>query len=75
MVKAAKTEDYATFGRTLRDHQNEQSADDGKSRFDRQRQNRTANIRLSSDGMYELYGRFDPVAGNRIEAAKADKSD
>ena len=69
MVEAAKREDYATFNRTLRDHQREVSADDGKSLLASQRQERRASIRPASDGMYEFFGRFDPVAGNRIEAS------
>ena len=72
LVEAAKTEDFGQFTRTVRDHQSEQASDGGRSLRDRQLQKRTFGIRKSPhDGMYDLYGRFDPEAGNRIEAALA----
>lgn len=73
MVKAAETQTYGDFSRTLRDHQREQAGDDGQSHLDRQRHQRNFGIRQGGDGMYEVFGRFDPLAGNRIEAALADK--
>ena len=64
LVEAAKTQDYGQFSKTLRDHQQEQSQDDGQSLFEKQRQKRTASIRQSpDDGMYIRQGRFDPIAG------------
>ena len=72
LVEAAKTENFGQFTRTLRDHQSEQARDGGRSLRDRQLQNRNFGIRKSpQDGMYDVYGRFDPEAGNRIEAALA----
>ena len=72
LVEAAKTEDFGQFARTVRDQQIEQAADGGRSLRDRQLQNRNFGIRKSpQDGMYDVYGRFDPEAGNRIEAALA----
>ena len=72
LVEAAKTEDFGQFTRTVRDHQFEQSVDGGDSLRRNQRQQRNFGIRKSSrDGMYDLYGRFDPEAGNRLEAALA----
>ncbi len=72
LVEAARREDFGTFSRTLRDHQHEQSDDGGKSLFDRQRERRSLSFFKSpDDGMFILNGRFDPVAGNRFEAALA----
>ncbi len=72
LVEAARREDFGTFSRTLRDHQHEQSDDGGKSLFDRKRERRSLSFFKSpDDGMFILNGRFDPVAGNRFEAALA----
>ncbi len=74
LVEAARREDFGTFSRTLRDHQHEQSGDDSKSLMAKQRQRRELGFFKSpDDGMFILNGRFDPVAGNRIEAALADE--
>lgn len=74
LVEAARREDFGTFSRTLRDHQHEQSGDDGKSLMAKQRQRRELGFFKSpDDGMFILNGRFDPVAGNRIEAALVDE--
>lgn len=74
LVEAARREDFGTFSRTLRDHQHEQSPDDGKSLMAKQRQRRDLSFFKSiEDGMFILNGRFDPEAGNRIEAALADE--
>ena len=74
LVEAAKREDFGKFSRTLRDHQHEQSPDDGKSLMASQRKRRDLSFFMSpDDGMYILNGRFDPLAGNRIEAALADE--
>ena len=56
----ARREDFGTFSRTLRDHQHEQSADDGKSLFAKKRERRSLNFFKSpDDGMFILNGRFD----------------
>ncbi len=74
LVEAARHQDFGTFSRTLRDHQHEQSGDDGKSLLAKQRQRRDLSFFKSpDDGMFILNGRFDPVAGNRIEAALAEE--
>ncbi|MCQ3810821.1 MAG: HNH endonuclease [Acidimicrobiia bacterium] len=74
LVEAARREDFGTFSKTLRDHQHEQSGDDGKSLMAKQRERRSLSFfKSSDDGMFILNGRFDPVAGNRIEAALADE--
>ncbi len=74
LVEAARREDFGTFSRTLRDHQHEQSGDDGKSLMAQQRERRSFSFfKSSDDGMFVLNGRFDPVAGNRMEAALADE--
>ncbi|MCY4163681.1 MAG: DUF222 domain-containing protein, partial [bacterium] len=65
LVEAARTQDYGVFSKTVRDHQHEQSGDDGQSNFERQRANRSLNCFTSpDDGMFILNGRFDPVAGS-----------
>ncbi len=74
LVEAARREDFGTFSRTLRDHQHEQSGDDGKSLMAKQRERRSFSFFKSpDDGMFVVNGRFDPVAGNRMEAALADE--
>ena len=74
LVEAARREDFGTFSRTLRDHQHERSGDDGKSLMAKQRERRSFGFFKSpDDGMFVLNGRFDPVAGNRMEAALADE--
>ena len=74
LVEAARREDFGTFSRTLRDHQHEKSGDDGKSLMATQRKRRDLSFfKSSDDGMFILNGRFDPVAGHRIEAALADE--
>ena len=72
LVEAARHQDFGTFSRTLRDHQHEQSVDDGKSWRAKERERRSMSFFKSpEDGMFILNGRFDSVAGNRIEAALA----
>ncbi len=74
LVEAARHEDFGTFSKTLRDHQHEQSDDDGKSLMAKQRERRSFSFFKSpDDGMFVVNGRFDPVAGNRMEAALADE--
>ena len=72
LLDAAETEPADTFGRTVRDHVNEKSAnEDLEKRRRRQRARREATIKQESDGMFTLFGTFDPVAGARIETALA----
>ncbi len=74
LVEAARHQDFGTFSRMLRDHQHERSGDDGKSLMAKQRERRSVSFFKSpDDGMFILNGRFDPVAGNRFEAALADE--
>jgi len=75
LLDAAGTEPADTFARTVRDHVNEKTAgEDLEKRRRRQRARREANIKQESDGMYTLYGTFDPLAGARIETALATKA-
>ncbi len=75
LVEAARKQDYGAFTKTVRDHQHEQSGDDGQSNFDRQREQRSLGFFVSpDDGMFILNGRFDPVAGSIIETALADET-
>ena len=72
LLAAAEKEPADVFGHTVRDHVNERSAgEDLEERRRRQRAQREANIKRQSDGMYKLFGTFDPVAGARIETALA----
>ena len=71
LVEAAGREPVDVFGRTVRDHVNDRSSDDLEERRKRQRAQRKASITQQSDGMYNLFGRLDPVAGARIETALA----
>lgn len=72
LLAAAEKQPADVFGRTVRDHVNERTAEeDLEQRRRRQRARREANIKQESDGMYKLFGTFDPVAGARIETAIA----
>ena len=72
LLVAAESEPADVFAHTVRDHVNERSAgEDLEERRRRQRARREANIKKESDGMYKLFGTFDPVAGARIETALA----
>ena len=72
LLDAAETEPADTFGRTVRDHVNEKSAgEDLEERRRRQRARREATIKQESDGMYTLFGTFDPLAGARVQTALA----
>ncbi len=72
LLDAAGTEPADVFARTVRDHVNERTAaEDLEERRRRQRSRREANIKQQSDGMYKLFGTFDPLAGARIETALA----
>ena len=72
LLPAAEKQPADVFARTVRDHVNEKSTgEDLEKRRSRQRSQREANIKQESDGMYKLFGTFDPVAGARIETALA----
>ena len=69
LLAAAEREPADLFGRTVRDHLNERSGSDLEERRKRQRDQRELNWKQDPDGMYKLFGRFDPVTGARIETA------
>ena len=70
LLAAAEQQPTDVFGHTVRDHVNEKSAsEDLRERRRRQRARRELSIKQQSDGMYKLFGLFDPVAGARIETA------
>ena len=69
LLAAAEEEPADLFGRTVREHLNERSGNDLEERRKRQRAQRRLSFKQQPDGMFELFGRFDPVAGSRIEAA------
>jgi len=72
LIAAAERQPTDTFGRTLRDHLDRRTAEaDLQERRRRQRAKREASISRQPDGMYKLFGRLDPVAGARVEAALA----
>ena len=75
LIAAAERQPTDIFGRTLRDHLNRRTAgEDLQERRRRQRAKREASITRQPDGMYKLFGLFDPVAGARAElpAGEAD---
>ena len=69
LLTAAGEQPTDLFGRTVRGHLNELAGADLAARRRRQRQQRELRWKQDPDGMYELVGRFDPVAGARIETA------
>jgi len=69
LLAAAGEQPADLFGRTVRGHLNELAGEDLVERRRRQRQRRELRWKQDPDGMYELVGRFDPVAGARIETA------
>lgn len=71
LLAVAEHEPTDVFGHTVRCHVNDRSRDDLEERRRRQRAQREVSISKQSDGMYRLFGLFDPVAGARIETALA----
>ncbi len=69
LLAAAEEEPADLFSRTVRDHLNKRSGDDLDERRKRQRAQRRLSFKQQPDGMFELFGRFDPVTGGRIETA------
>ena len=76
LAEIARTQSPDRFAGTVRRHEQQRSEDDGVSRLRHQRSRRYARIKTDpDDGMTILYGRFDPVAGARIETALSKKMD
>ena len=69
LLTAATEQPADLFDRTVRDHLNERSGDDLEERRKQQRAQRRLSFKRQPDGMFELFGRFDPLTGGRIEAA------
>ena len=69
LLTAATEQPADRFGATVRDHLNERSGGDLEERRKRQRSQRRLSFKRQPDGMFELYGRFDPLTGSRIETA------
>ncbi len=68
LVDSAKNQPADSFAKTARRQVIRAAGDDGMSILDKQRRNRTASVgRDSSDGMINLWARFDPVTGARIK--------
>ena len=74
LVKAANTQPFDEFARTVKRHQQDVAVDDGQGLLDRQRKNRKARIFESADsGMFVLSGEFDQITGARIATALTAK--
>lgn len=69
LLTAATEQPADLFGATVRDHLNERNGDDLEERRKRQRSQRRLTWKQQPDGMFELFGRFDPLTGSRIETA------
>ena len=70
LVKAARTQNYDRFAKTVKRHQQDQSGDDGQALLERQRQRRSARIFESPEtGMFVLSAQFDRITGTRIATA------
>ena len=74
LVKAARTQNYDRFAKTVKRHQQDQSGDDGQALLERQRQRRSARIFESPEtGMFVLSAQFDQITGTRIATALTAK--
>ena len=74
LVKAARTQNYDRFAKTVKRHQQDQSGDDGQALLERQRQRRSARIFESPEtGMFVLSAQFDRITGTRIATALTAK--
>ena len=74
LVTAARGENFDQFAKTVKRHQQDQSADGGQALLDRQRRRRTARIFESPDsGMFVLTAQFDQITGARIATALTAK--
>ena len=69
LLTAAEEQPADLFGRTVREHLNERDCGDLEERRERQRSQRRLSFKRQPDGMFELFGRFDPLTGSRIETA------
>ena len=69
LLAAAEGEPADLFGRTVRSHLDERTGDDLAERRKRQRERRQVSWKHEPDGMFKLFGTFDPVTGARIETA------
>ena len=74
LLAAAEREPADIFGNTVRGHVNARIGDDLAERRKRQRAQRRLSFKQQPDGMFELFGRFDPVTGSRIETALSAKA-
>ena len=74
LVKAARTQNYDRFAKTVKRHQQDQSGDDGQALLERQRQRRSARIFESPEtGMFVLSAQFDRITGTRTATALTAK--
>ncbi|MYI55827.1 MAG: DUF222 domain-containing protein [Acidimicrobiia bacterium] len=69
LLAAAVEQPADLFGATVRDHLNARDRGDLEARRRRQRSQRRLTWKRQPDGMFELFGRFDPLTGSRIETA------
>ena len=69
LLEAAANQAADLFGRTVRGHLDERAGDELAERRKRQRQRRAVSWKHEPDGMFKLFGTFDPLAGARIETA------
>jgi len=74
LVTAARDENFDQFAKTVKRHQQDQSADGGQALLERQRRRRTARIFESPEsGMFVLTAQFDQITGARIATALTAK--
>ncbi len=74
LLDKARAQSPDRFAATVRKHEQQRSQDDGVSKLKHQKSRRYARIRTAiEDGMTVLYGRFDPIAGARIETVLSKK--
>lgn len=74
LADAARTQNIADFGRTVREHRNQRDKQAGLSRVERQRMRRSAKIFDDpATGMFNLYGSFDAITGAKIMTALTAK--
>ncbi len=69
LLAAADREPTDLSGRTVRDHINGRIGDGLEELRKHQRAQRQVSFSRQAYGMYTLFGKFDPVAGSRIETA------
>ena len=71
LLEAATEQPADLFGRTVRGHLDARAGDDVAERRKRQRERRAVSWKHEPDGMFRLFGTFDPITGARIETALA----